>query len=403
VLRIEALDGPAKGCCLICEHSGKETRLRISSQAPLTTWQLLRRSAREQVNTVQLDALENAPWAVCITDERGDAVWNNHLWEKLPETVVTQALQAMQADGENATPVQRITDDEGARGFEIQAARQAPGHALYVSDVTDLVRAENAQRKFVQTLTKTFANLTTGLAVFDRNQELALFNPALLDLTALPAAFLTARPHVMSFFDGLRDRQVMPEPRSYAKWRTHILEMIESASDGLYQENWALPSGLTYRITGRPHPDGAVAFLIEDITDEMSIKRRFRAQLDLRQLVLDEMDDAITVFDSRNLLMFCNHRCADLLGIDPDSSFADLSTADIIKAYTDTPLGQADWGEVERNLASDKAGLDRTWVLQGRSAQVAECRVRSLSGGVKILLVRPLTADSERPMTTEHA
>ena len=395
--------GAARGMIMTAQRRGAKTRLQLHSEDTPTAWQRLTAITETQGQTGQLCALRDAPSAICVADTNGQAIWQNIAWDALPQSVVQQALEQIEPGDSGDTQVKRLKEPDSNRFFELHSAPQAGGKSLYMTEITGLVRAENAQRKFVQTLTKTFANLTTGLAVFDRNQELALFNPALLELTALPAQFLTARPHVMSFFDGLRDRRVMPEPRSYAKWRAHILEMIKSASDGLYQENWALPSGLTYRITGRPHPDGAVAFLIEDITDEMSIKRRFRTQLDLRQLVMDELDDAITVFDSRNLLMFCNQRCADLLGIDPDSSFADLSTADIIKAYTDTQLGQADWTEVEESLASDKAGMDRKWVLRGRTGQVAECRVRSLSGGVKMLLVKPLTTPSEQALTSEHA
>jgi len=54
-----------------------------------------------------------------------------------------------------------------------------------------------AQRNFVQTLTKTFAQLSIGLAIFNRERQLVLFNPALIDLTALPADFLTGRPHLL--------------------------------------------------------------------------------------------------------------------------------------------------------------------------------------------------------------
>lgn len=393
----------AHGMHLICHRDGANSRLRLQTAQRLTAWDSLVNITEGQAQTEQVEALRDAPCAICVTDTEGRNTWHNTAWTALPESVAQQALTEATDNEATDGQVTRIKDPDAGRCFEMLTARQGAGSALYVTEVTGLVRAENAQRKFVQTLTKTFANLTTGLAVFDRNKELALFNPALLDLTALPAAFLTARPHVMSFFDGLRDRQVMPEPRSYPKWRKHILDMIESASDGLYQENWALPSGLTYRITGRPHPDGAVAFLIEDITDEISIKRRFRAQLDLRQLVMDELDEAITVFDSRNLLMFCNQRCADFLGIDPDSSFADFSVADIIKAYKDTPLGDADWTAVEEKLTMAQSAVNERWFLQGRAGHSLECRVQSLSGGSKMLLVKRLAASSKSQPTPAHA
>ena len=67
------------------------------------------------------------------------------------------------------------------------------------------VRAERALREFVQTLTKTFADLPIGLAIFDRDRNLQLFNPALIDLTGLATGFLTARPTLYAFLDRLRE------------------------------------------------------------------------------------------------------------------------------------------------------------------------------------------------------
>ena len=59
--------------------------------------------------------------------------------------------------------------------------------------------------------------------------------------------------------------------------------MIAAATDGRYQETWSLENGQTYSIRGRPHPDGATAFLIEDITAEVTLTRNFRAELEQSQ------------------------------------------------------------------------------------------------------------------------
>jgi PAS domain-containing protein len=72
-------------------------------------------------------------------------------------------------------------------------------------DITEIVRAQQAQKNFVQTLTKTFVTLSIGLAIFDRNRQLMLFNPALIDLTALTADFLSTRPNLLTAFDKLWD------------------------------------------------------------------------------------------------------------------------------------------------------------------------------------------------------
>ena len=69
---------------------------------------------------------------------------------------------------------------------------------------------------------------------------------------------------------------------------------------------WSLSGGQTYRVTGQPHPDGAIALLMEDITEEMSVTRSFRAETALGQSVIDAMDEAIAVFSSAGSLLMWN-------------------------------------------------------------------------------------------------
>ena len=97
--------------------------------------------------------------------------------------------------------------------FDINKFSLPKSSVQYALDVTEIVRAQQAQKNFFQTLTKTFATLSIGLAIFDRNRQLMLFNPALIDLTALTADFLSARPNFLTAFDKLWDNQIMPETK----------------------------------------------------------------------------------------------------------------------------------------------------------------------------------------------
>ncbi|MBN2906056.1 MAG: PAS-domain containing protein [Rhodobacteraceae bacterium] len=194
-------------------------------------------------------------------------------------------------------------------------AHGAPLHFALPADAT--VRAETALRNFVQTLTKTFAELPIGLAVFNRGRELVLFNPAMSDLFNLEPEFLTARPTLVSLLDRLRETRMMPEPKDYRSWREAILRLERDAQDGVYCDTWTLPSGQVYQVTGRPHPDGAVAFLFEDISAEMSLTRRFRGEIETGQAVLDALDDAIAVFSNAGVLTLTNTAYSALWGDDP--------------------------------------------------------------------------------------
>ena len=128
----------------------------------------------------------------------------------------------------------------------------------YALDVTEIVRAQQAQKNFVQTLAKTFATLSIGLAIFDRNRQLMLLIP-LIDLTTLPADFLSARPNLLTVFDKLRDNQIMPEPkimRPEGKVSFWSRQRPKEPTPKFEFTHWCNIS-----ISGRPHPDGALAFV----------------------------------------------------------------------------------------------------------------------------------------------
>lgn len=209
-----------------------------------------------------------------------------------------------------------------------------------------LVQAEEALRNFVQTLTKTFAHLPIGLAIFDKERQLALFNPALLDLTTLQPEWLSKRPSLHSFLDQLREKRQMPEPKDYASWRNDMAALERDAQDGCYEENWSLPSGQTYKVIGRPHPEGAIAFLFEDISSSVSLQRRFRTELGLSQSVIDHLPEAIVVFDSADMLVMSNTAFSSLWGVDPTSTIGQLALRDIAKIWQARCKQNAAWNDL---------------------------------------------------------
>ncbi|WP_051508372.1 PAS-domain containing protein [Roseicyclus elongatus] len=206
-------------------------------------------------------------------------------------------------------------DPDAAAWFEVSAEPQPGGAAICMARPIDrLVAAETSLRSFVQTLSKTFASLPTGLAVFDKRRNLVMFNPALVTQSTLGIDFLSARPSLVEFLDHLRERRRMPEPRDYRSWRDQIARLEEGAADGTYQELWTLPDGDSLRVTGRPHPDGAVALLFEDISQEVTLTRQFRADLDLYRSVLEDDAAALAVFGRDGQMMLSNAAYAKLVG-----------------------------------------------------------------------------------------
>ncbi|MDE0591025.1 PAS-domain containing protein [Halocynthiibacter sp. C4] len=280
-------------------------------------------------------------------------------------------------------------DSSNEKWYEVFSTTVGEESLHFANSVDGVIRAETSLREFVQTLTKTFAHLPTGLAIFDKKRQLALFNPALTDLTGLSPMFLSLRPTLFSFLDKLREARVIPEPKDYKNWRQQMTDLEAAAVDGTYTENWALPSGQTYRVTGRPHPDGAVAFLFEDISTEVSLTRRFRSELEIGQAVLDSFDEAIAVFASNGQLTMSNSAYADFWGMDPGSILGEFCLSDAISFWQAKSEPSDVWSKLQSftKAASPRAQWKDSILLN--TGEKVPLRVTPLSGGGTLVAYSP--------------
>jgi PAS domain-containing protein len=247
--------------------------------------------------------------------------------------------------------------------------------------VDRVVGAERQLRAFMQTLTRTFADLDAGLAIFDRARRLVMFNPALSDLTGLSPGFLTAHPTLFGVLDRMRDLGRVPEPRNYGEWRRQMADLETDAAEGRFSETWALSTGETLRVTGRPHPGGAIAFIFEDISAEISLTRRFRSELGAGQAVLDTLDDAVAVFSPAGILTMANSAYAALWGDDAMSAVKQAALRDVLPIWVKCTAPTPVWTEAAAFLANPAgrtAWSSDVILLDGRPMT---CRFIPLQGG----------------------
>ncbi len=336
------------------------------------------------------DVLNHSPCAIRVYDKTHETAWSNQRFKQFNEEqteLFVRASLSLETEKRIFLPAHH---GDKERYLELKHLDQPDFQVLYVNDVTQVVQAEKARREFIQTLTKTFANLTTGLAVFDQNQRLVLFNPALLDMTSLSPSFLSSQPPMVEVFDRLRDSNMLPEPKNYGSWRNQINAMIKSASEGLYIDDWLLPNGMTYRITGRPHPDGAVAFLFEDISDEVALTRRFRSQIDLRQAALDVVTYAVAITGPNHAVLMCNRACTELFGIDPEAAFAEMALQDFLRICAEKLPHVWFWEACEKSIIN-RTELER--VIESKDNELYLCKVDLLPGNATNISICRQSAD----------
>jgi PAS domain-containing protein len=256
------------------------------------------------------------------------------------------------------------------------------GDTLYTAiDANAAVLAEGKLLETRQSFTRTFAELTIGLAIFDRARQLVIFNPALTELTGLAPDFLAARPTLFGFLDKLRERHMIPEPRDYPSWRRHLVDLEAAAVEGCYSETWSLPHGRVYKVIGRPHPDGAIAFLFEDVSAEVSLTRQFREQLEVGHSALDAIEDPIAIFSPGGILVLANEAYGEVWGGDPETSLSDIDVRQATRRWMERTAPTPVWGDLREFVTGATDRSEWSADVRLRDGRLLTCRVAPIAGG----------------------
>ncbi|MGR3485272.1 MAG: PAS-domain containing protein [Paracoccaceae bacterium] len=291
-------------------------------------------------------------------------------------------------------------DATGAEAwFDVVSIRRGRETAHFATDATALVLAERARHAMVQTLAKTFADLHTGLVVFDARRRLALFNPAFCDITGLAPGTLTTRPALATVLDGLRERGMLPEPRDYGGWRSQFATLEADAAGGHVQQTWELASGQVLRVAGRPHPDGAIALTFEDITAETQMSRQVRSDLEVGQSVMDAMDEAVAVFSAAGTMLATNAAYRALWHGQEDRSQGDPALTapaldEVLPAWRAACHPTGFWADLRDLRASPDERAEWSDHVRLRAGGTLACRVVPLPRGAMMVAFAPPSAET---------
>ena len=367
--------------------------------------------ARLQVMEEELAELRGAvnagPVPVWRETASGQVTWANRPYlERLdPDAALGWPLPRLFEPGSTDTDPVRCTPVAGsarAERFDCHRTRLSDGDMMcHALPAENAARAEAALGAFRKTLTHSFAQLPMGIAVFDAARRLQIFNPALIDMTGLDAAFLSARPGLAALLDRLRDSRVLPEPRDYPNWRRRVAAIDAAAATGDFEETWNTPAGQTLRVLGRPHPDGAIALIFSDVSADLALTRRYRAEVELGHEVLDSLDEAIAVFSPGRHLLSANAAYARLWGVDPAAGAAQLGLAEAMAHWRDESAPGGDWERIEEFARMPpEARSEGTGRVALRDGSVLDCRVAPLSGGAFLVGFRGAATERSQARQT---
>lgn len=326
----------------------------------LVTGRIIKQSAKRPAivpNDIARTAIDTSDDLVWV-EFQGVPVWQNKTCQKrmadLQQSTPTLAMFGLLSEAATADGNRRghLTLNGEDRFYDISIRTEAHLTVIHAKDASAVLGAERELQRFMQTLTDTFAHIPIGLAIFDHSRNLALFNPALAELFELEPEWLARRPSLRAFLDHLRNDGKLPEPKDFKDWRRQIEVLERSAESGNYQQDWHLPNGRVFRVSGRPHPKNAVAFLFEDISRTVAIERAYRTELEHMHNTFDTLTSAIIIFDANGQVAFSNQAFADIWGEDAAASLSTPGTTDMTRLWQSRCEPSPVWGDF-RDFAAD--------------------------------------------------
>lgn len=268
------------------------------------------------------------------------------------------------------------------RWFDVAETEGFDGELIGSASHADpVVKAEAALKRFVETLTETFAHLPIGLAVFDKNRRLGLFNPAISEILKLDPAWLARRPSLRDFLERLRENRQMPDQRDFAAWRRKLTALERDAENAAYEEDWVLPSGQTLRVMGRPHPQGAIAFLFEDISAAVMLERRYRSEIEMLRAVLHKLPEAVAVFAPDGTLAQANTAFRGVWGFDPAEGEVAPHVARLVERWQALSEPAPVWRDLLDYATGQEARLAWSARVPLRDGRIVRARFAPLPDG----------------------
>jgi len=334
----------------------------------------------------------HSPTLIWKTDPDGQVVWANTAYIKTLQ-------QGVGASGDLTWPLptlfrmpeqsseRRISlmHDETVHWFAHSHVADGVCELHFAIAIDETVQSEAARQQTLQTLTRTFASLPIGLALFDAERRLQVFNPALVDLTGMDTTFLTARPSFEQILYTLRENRMLPEPKDFKDWRREIIEMEKAAETGEYAEEWCLDGGRTFHVTGRPQPNGAIALFIEDVTTEAALTRSFRSEIEVVHKVLDGLPEGIAVFGMSGQALLANDAYVHLWQNDPCAKLSDGGLGYAISFWSDRCEPTTFWARLAEFVSQADPADEITGSATLRGGMPMTMRARRLAGGAIML------------------
>ncbi len=316
----------------------------------------------------QADLLDRLPIPLWRRNAALDLVWVNSAYARAVEAESPESVIAAQSEFDSGTRAlahaarreralrreTRSIVQAGERRVvelgEVPLGEESVGFAI---DVTALDEARQEISHHVEATRDTLDHIHTAVAIFGPDKGLRFFNRACVELWQLEPSWLASGPKEGEVLEALRELRLLPEQANFPAWKRRRLALYNNVIERP-DELWHLPDGRTLRVVCRPHPQGGLTYLYEDVTDRLALESSLKLVVGVQRASLDNLYEGVALFGSDGRLKLFNPAFARIWSLEPGT----LADEPHFKHVAEMCVGLLDDGAEWERLAGRVTSLD---------------------------------------------
>jgi len=354
--------------------------------------------------TVFMDALPLPLWR---RDAAGKLTWVNAAYvaavgASSPEEVIEQGIEiedrsaalAHQASTDGMPVRERLRTVVGGepRAIDLVALPVTGGTGGVALDRTEANTFAEALKEQQSANNRVLDGLATAVAMFDADRRLRYANDAFARLWDLDASWLATRPSHSEILERLRETRHLPEHRDFRAWKESRMALYTSVT-APREEDWPLPDGRMLRLVCRPHPQGGLIFLYEDVSDRVALESQYNTLIEVQRKTLDNLDEGIAVFGTDGRLELHNESFEKLWHLTPVQLEGRPHVNEVITLCKDLFDEEDEWRAIRsRTTGGENARTSIQRRIDRLDGTILQFAVQPLRSGQTLVTFLDLTA-----------
>lgn len=354
--------------------------------------------------TELLNSISHPVW---LQNERDGFIWSNKAYLKAVgahsiEDVRQRSLDllggayqeiALEARKEGKIYAKRISTSIGEtiRVLDVIEEPTLSGRTGLAIDISDLEQSRKLLQQEAETHLRTLDQLSTAVAIFDKDQRLVFHNAAYQQFWRLEPQFLETRPSDSEILERLRAYGRLPEQANFRQWINEFLSSYEKAES---RENWwYLPDRRTVRVFSSPNPQGGLTYFYDDLTDRVRLESQMNSFRRVQNETLDALKEGVAVFGSDGRLNYYNRAFAEIWEFMPETLQDQPHIDEIIRQGSLLVPDEEKWVDIRGAVAGlHDMRLGLSLRLERTDKRTIDCSGQPLPDGATLLTFSDVTA-----------